>query len=137
MTVISVCIISTVFIYRCFKEKNMHVKQLQTDLSYAGFDAEQSKQRLNELKQSVTVAMNKQFDLWHLSQAESDIALFLLKGLSLKEIATLRKCSISTVRHQASMVYQKSGLEGRAQLSSFFIEELLSDDNLDTFQQLT
>jgi len=69
--------------------------------------------------------INQQFNLWQLTKAEKDIALFLLKGLSLREISQLRKVSERTVRQQAITVYNKAGLQGRAELSAFFLEDLL------------
>ena len=48
------------------------------------------------------------------------------KGLSLKEISTVRSTSERTVRTQARALYGKSGLEGRAALSAFFLEDLLA-----------
>ena len=54
------------------------------------------------------------------------MALLLLKGLSHKEVATVRAVSERTVREQARAVYSKSGLTGRAALSAFFLEDLLA-----------
>lgn len=69
--------------------------------------------------------IEKQFDAWKLSPAEKEIGILLLKGLSLQEIADLRKVSERTVRQQAQALYQKAGLRGRADLSAFFLEDLL------------
>lgn len=69
--------------------------------------------------------IDKQFESWHLSNSEKEVALLLLKGLSHKEIAEIRKTSEKTIRHQSSQVYSKAQLEGRAQLSAFFLEDLL------------
>lgn len=57
--------------------------------------------------------------------AESEVALLILKGLGLGEIAALRSTSERTVRDQARAVYRKSGLANRASLSAFFLEDLL------------
>lgn len=54
------------------------------------------------------------------------MALLLLKGLSLKEIATIRAVAERTVREQARSIYSKAGLTGRAALSAFFLEDLLA-----------
>lgn len=78
-----------------------------------------------ELVQGLGVAIARQFAAWGLSEAESDVGLLLLKGLSLQEIADLRETSERTVREQARAVYRKSGLAGRNALSAFFLEDLL------------
>ncbi len=70
-------------------------------------------------------AIDEQLTRWLLSPAEKEVALLLLKGLSLKEIAALRRTSDKTVRQQSLAVYQKSGLNGRAELAAFFLEDLL------------
>jgi DNA-binding CsgD family transcriptional regulator len=75
-------------------------------------------------------AIEEQFVAWDLSPAERDVALLLLKGLSHKEVAHLRGTSERTVGQQARAIYRKGGLGGRAELSAFFLEDLLlpSDD---------
>ena len=75
-------------------------------------------------------AIDSQLGRWGLSTAEKEIALLMLKGLSHKEIANIRKTSERTVRQQALAVYEKSGLSGRAQLSAFFLEDLLAPPDL-------
>lgn len=73
----------------------------------------------------ISVLIDKQFDEWQLSNSEKEVALLLLKGLSHKEIAQIRNTAEKTIRHQSGQVYSKSNLEGRAQLSAFFLEDLL------------
>jgi DNA-binding CsgD family transcriptional regulator len=53
-------------------------------------------------------------------------ALLLLKGLSVKEIASVRATSERTIRAQSAALYSKAGLTGRAALSAFFLEDLLA-----------
>ena len=74
-------------------------------------------------------AIQRQLADWGLTPAEQEIGLLLLKGFSHKEIARLRRTSEMTVRQQATAVYQKSGLGGRAELSAFFLDDLLVSDN--------
>ncbi len=71
-------------------------------------------------------AIEAQFSRWSLTEAEREVALLLLKGLSSKEAATVRNTSERTVREQARSVYAKAGLSGRAALSAFFLEDLLA-----------
>ena len=70
-------------------------------------------------------AIQSQFIEWDLSGAETEIASLMLKGLSHKEIAQIRHSSQATIRQQAGSVYRKSGLSSRAELSAFFLEDLL------------
>jgi DNA-binding CsgD family transcriptional regulator len=63
---------------------------------------------------------------WGLTAAESETAMFLLKGFSHKEIGNLTGKSERTVRQHGIAVYRKSGLSGRAELSAYFLEDLLA-----------
>ena len=71
-------------------------------------------------------AIDAQFSRWNLTEAEREVALLLLKGLSHKEIAAIRTTSERTVREQARALYAKAGLTGRAALSAFFLEDLIA-----------
>ncbi|MCL4233291.1 MAG: helix-turn-helix transcriptional regulator [Deltaproteobacteria bacterium] len=70
-------------------------------------------------------AIDRQFERWHLTEAEREVAMLLLKGLSHQEIAAVRGTSERTARQQALAVYQKSGVSGRAELAAFFLEDML------------
>lgn len=71
--------------------------------------------------------MRNQFLQWGLSPSESEVALLLIKGLSMKEIAGARQVKEKTVRQQATSIYSKSGYAGRHELVAHFIEDLMSD----------
>ena len=71
-------------------------------------------------------AMEERFDQWNLTPAERDVALFAIKGLSTQEIATLREVSEGTIKAQTNAIYRKSGVSGRTQLLSLFIDDLMA-----------
>ncbi|MEM7268277.1 MAG: LuxR C-terminal-related transcriptional regulator [Pseudomonadota bacterium] len=73
--------------------------------------------------------VSDQFDAWALTPSERDVALFMLKGFANAEIARLRETSEGTIKAQTTAVFRKAGVTGRPQLLSYFIEELLSDDD--------
>lgn len=54
------------------------------------------------------------------------MSLLVLKGLRHKEVSAVRRTSERTCRQQARSVYAKAGLTGRAELSAFFLEDLLA-----------
>ena len=97
----------------------------QSDLVEALVEAEQWKKESSDLIQGLGVAIDRQFERWKLTKAEAEVGLFLLKGLSHKEIANIRQTSERTVREQSRALYRKSGLTGRSSLSAFFLEALL------------
>ncbi|HPE48746.1 MAG TPA: hypothetical protein PLR76_10125 [Hyphomonas sp.] len=105
------------------------LRRLHRALADARQDAGRWRDENRELVQGLGVAIARQFSAWGLSDAETDVGLLLLKGLSLQEIADLRETSERTVREQARAVYRKSGLAGRNALSAYFLEDLLPGTN--------
>jgi DNA-binding CsgD family transcriptional regulator len=70
-------------------------------------------------------AIDHQFDAWELTPAEREVALLLLKGYSHKAVAKHTGRSPQTVRQHAAAAYRKGGLAGRAELSAYFLEDLM------------
>lgn len=99
---------------------------LLDDLARARADGEKWRAAARGHIDGLSRAIRDQFGAWHLSASEADVAILLLKGLSHREIARLRNTSSATVRQQAASVYRKSGLTSRADLSAFFLEDLLA-----------
>jgi DNA-binding NarL/FixJ family response regulator len=77
-------------------------------------------------------AIDDQLTKWELTAAEKEVAFLLLKGLSLKEIAEVRKTSERTARAQSIAIYSKSGVSGRSALAAFFLEDLLAPKSVAT-----
>ncbi|WP_109808188.1 helix-turn-helix transcriptional regulator [Sphingosinithalassobacter portus] len=70
-------------------------------------------------------AIAMRFDEWKLSAAESEVAMFALKGCSVAEIASMRAAAAGTVRSQLSQIYAKAGVGSQSALVSLFIDDLL------------
>lgn len=87
---------------------------------------DQERQRSARLAGELLSVMRAQFDAWGLSRSEAEVALLLIKGLSMKEIADAREVKEKTVRSQAATIYAKSGRSGRHELAAYFIEDLFS-----------
>jgi len=88
-------------------------------------EAHRWKQEAGGLLAGLGVAIDAQFERWEFSPAERDIGLLLLKALSHKEIAQIRKVSEATVRQQAQRLYRKANIGSRNDLAAFFLEDLL------------
>ena len=65
---------------------------------------------------------------WGLTAAETDVALFAIKGMSTVEIAGLRGVSEGTIKAQTNAIYRKAKVSGRPQLLSQFLDELVEMD---------
>ena len=82
------------------------------------------RQEAESLLRGLGASIDRQFERWHLSAAEKEVALLLLKGLSHKDVARARGIGEATARQQATAVYRKAGVEGRNDLAAFFLEDL-------------
>jgi len=72
-----------------------------------------------------SAVVDRHFSELGLTSAETDIAWFGLKGMSLAEIATLRQTRIGTVKAQCTAIYKKAGVNGKSQLFSQLVEDVL------------
>jgi DNA-binding NarL/FixJ family response regulator len=97
-----------------------HVKSLTKEVS---IEKSKSARLAGELLQ----VMKAQFSTWSLTGSECDVALLLIKGLSMKEIAEARQVKEKTVRGQATAIYAKANCAGRHELAAYFIEDLMSE----------
>lgn len=96
-----------------------HVHQLNREVS-------EQHSRMARLSGDLMEVMQNQFAQWGLSPSESEVALLLIKGLSMREISELRQVKEKTVRQQATSIYAKSGYAGRHELAAHFIEDLMN-----------
>lgn len=101
------------------------INLLTHDLALANLQAQQWREANRELIAGLAVQIQRQFDSWQLTPAEAEVGMLMLKGLSHNEIAQIRNASERTIRDQARAVYRKAGVTGRAELSAFFLEDLL------------
>jgi DNA-binding CsgD family transcriptional regulator len=101
-------------------------RTLVRELEVARVQGQRWRSEARTLLNGLGEAIDVQFSRWNLTEAEREVALLLLKGLSLKEIASIRATTERTVRAQTRALYSKAGLTGRASLSAFFLEDLLA-----------
>jgi len=88
--------------------------------------------RKAHLERSVSVArsavqdvIEQHFVQWGLTPAEADVANFLVKGMSISEIATLRGGAEGTVKSHLNGIYRKSGTAGRGELMALILDGLI------------
>lgn len=92
-----------------------------------------SARRINRLSMQIGAVagefqkyMEQQFDDWHLTPTEKNVALLVIKGFSNAEIARLRGTTESTVKSQLTSIFRKTGLATRQQLTTYLIEDLMA-----------
>jgi len=97
-------------------------------VSHLKLEVLKERDKTARLSGELLAVMRSQFANWGLSPSESEVALLLIKGLSMKEISLARQVKEKTVRQQATSVYAKSGYAGRHELVAHFIEDLMIHD---------
>jgi len=100
-------------------------RELAGQLEATAAEAAAWRTQARELMAGLGEAIDEQFIRWRLSPAEKEVGLLLLKGLSHKEIASVRTVTENTARQQARAIYRKAGLSGRHDLAAFFLEDLM------------
>lgn len=98
-------------------EKNQNVLLKEQEIAW--------KEKNKKLTLGLSSAIDEQLEKWRLSNSEKEVALLLLKGCSLKEIASIRNTTEKTARVQSMAIYSKAGLASRSELAAFFLEDLL------------
>lgn len=118
--------VGLVLLFRVISRQREEQLTLIRDLEVARMQGQRWRSEARSLITGLGEAIDAQFSRWNLTEAEREVALLLLKGLSLKEVAAIRATSERTIRAQARSLYTKAGLTGRAALSAFFLEDLLA-----------
>jgi len=98
------------------------------DLETARVQGDHWRDKVRSHIAGIRMEMERQFAEWGLSAAEKEIAMLMLKGLSHKEIATLRGTSEATVRQQAQSIYAKSDLPGKTAFSAYFLDDVFASE---------
>jgi DNA-binding NarL/FixJ family response regulator len=101
---------------------------LLRDLEAARREGEEWRTKVQTHLAGIRTEIDRQFDEWGMTAAEREIGMLMLKGLSHKEVASLRGTTEATVRQQAQAVYQKSKLPSKTAFSAYFLEDLLAPD---------
>ncbi len=105
-------------------ELRVQSTRLGERLALESAEAARWRARSRRLYDDLSGAIADEFASWALTPAESEIAGLLLKGLSLKDIAVLRRTSEQTIRQQAQAIYRKSGLSNRSEFAAYFLDGL-------------
>ena len=117
------------FLKDSFKTKHQLSDSLNENIQLKK-EANDWKHAAEKYIEGLSQSIDQQLTKWNLSAAEKEVALLLLKGLSLKEIADIRNTTEKTTRVQSISIYSKSGLSGRSELAAFFLEDLLQPQTL-------
>lgn len=92
----------------------------------------ESEMRLNRVTVDLAERVKSQLNRWKLTASEKEVAWLVIKGFSFSEIALLRGVREKTARQQASVIYSKAQVKGRAEFTALFLEDFLSSPVCDT-----
>jgi DNA-binding CsgD family transcriptional regulator len=82
--------------------------------------------KLTTIEEGLHEIIDNQFSVWKLTKAETDVAWFVIKGISFPKIAELRNVSEKTIHQQMSSVYKKSDSKNRHEFMSGFLEDFIN-----------
>lgn len=108
-----------------WRDASRTVVKTREELAVRAAERDAWRTRAEKILRGLGEEIDHQLAEWDLTPVERETALLLLKGFGHKEIAALQDKSERTVRQHAVSVYRKSGLAGRAELSAFFLEDLM------------
>jgi DNA-binding CsgD family transcriptional regulator len=111
--------------WRMLSRSRAAARQLAASLERSRADLARWRERTAEVLEGLETYVEGRFDDLDLSPAEREVAMLLLEGLSLEEIAGARKVNHSTVFDQAQAIYRKAAVEGAAELAAMLLEGLL------------
>ena len=83
---------------------------------------------LDEVRRGINQLILDRIQQLKLTPAEQEVALFIVKGYGLSEVASLRGTSERTAKAQAHAVYQKAGVASRSELILHCIEDIVGDE---------
>ena len=85
----------------------------------------QETKRNRAIAGEVADSINEQMDEWRMTRSEKDVAWMIIKGYRFTEIAEARGVKESTCRLQATSLYAKAGVSGRAEFVAEIFQPLL------------
>lgn len=121
---ISAC--AAVFLIIEMRKRSHALTRLKSDISLAERQIQTLHSKMEAERKEYGAVIKNQFNDWGLTMGEQQVAILVLKGLTLKEISALRNTKETTVRQQASIVYAKSNLQGRHEFSAWFLDDFLN-----------
>jgi DNA-binding CsgD family transcriptional regulator len=129
VAILGLSVVITYLFFKTYLRQTEESKELAQNLELQKKSHEAEKKawatEIQKWKQGISESIDRQFEKWQLSKAEKEVALLILKGLSIREISEIRKTAEKTARAQTLAIYQKSQLGGRAEFAAFFLEDLL------------
>lgn len=125
LSFVLLCLGVATYLFRGWHRARRDLMRVEQALAARADERDAWREQSRRLREGLGAAIDAQLMDWNLTRVERQTAFLLLKGYSHKEIARLTERSDRTVRQHAVDIYRKSGMSGRAELSAFFLEDML------------
>ena len=118
--------IGAVLLFWEIRRRTHYMLDMRNHLRVSHQQLQHMTEEMKAARHQYSELINNQFDQWQLTMSEKEVSMLLLKGLSFREISTLRETKEKTVRQQASTIYDKAGVNGRHEFAAFFFEDFVT-----------
>lgn len=118
--------VAAIYLIMDIRKRSKSLVKLASELKAADSQITSLNSKIGKERKQYGHIIKQQFNEWSLTEGEQQVGILILKGLSLKEISSVRNTKETTVRQQASSLYSKSNLLGRHEFSAWFLEDFLS-----------
>ena len=95
------------------------------DLRRLRTQLDREEKRNKAVSQGLAESIAEQMAEWRMTNSEKDVAWLIIKGYRFAEIAQARGVKENTTRLQATAIYAKAGVSGRAEFVAEIIQSLL------------
>lgn len=84
-------------------------------------------QTITLLRGELGRVLDRKFEEWRLTAAEREVAVMILKGATIADIAAARGTAQGTVKAQSTAIFRKIGVTSKAEMMSVFLDEFLEN----------
>lgn len=98
-------------------------------------EAHDAQSQVHRMSKEFSLLMLERFEQWGLTAAERDVALLTIKGLSVADVAAARNVSSGTIKAQSNAIFRKSGVKGRSEFFSLFLDDLMDEEIMSRLHQ--
>ena len=123
--VIIVAGIGALFLIKDIRARTADISKLKQALLISDDNLRHISDEMKNARNEYSTVIKNQFKQWSLTPSEQEVAMLLLKGLSFREISSVRNTKEKTVRQQGSIIYSKANVEGRHEFAAWFLADFM------------
>lgn len=123
--VITVAGFGALFLVKDIRARTADISKLKQALLISDDNLKHISDEMKNARSEYSTVIQNQFKQWSLTPSEQEVAMLLLKGLSFREISSVRNTKEKTVRQQGSIIYSKANVEGRHEFAAWFLADFM------------